>query len=71
MDLELFDEDQEPVVRLVLEIYDTDDDFIPNWWLEITEGSDISRKHFVGIMLSVPSIEKQVQKLIDYFDESE
>lgn len=70
MDLELFDENQEPIIKLVLEIYDTEDDFIPNWWLEMLEDSDIKRKHLVGIMLSIPSIERQVQKLIDYLDES-
>ena len=70
MEVELFDEDQTPLIKLVLEIYDTEEDFIPNWWMEIVNDKPVTRKHLRGILLSIPAIERQIEKLIDLLDES-
>lgn len=72
MDVELFDENREPVVKLVLEIYDySDDDFIPNWWLEVSESANPKEIHFRGILMSLPSMERQIEKLVELFNEAE
>ena len=71
MSVEMFDEDATPVLRVVLEIYDTEDDFMPNWWLEISEDTPCTEKHLRGVLLSIPSIERQLEKLIDLLDEPE
>jgi hypothetical protein len=71
MSVELFDQDADPTLKVVLEIYDTDDDFIPNWWLEVDRHQPVTRKHLRGVLLSLPSIERQIEKLIDLLDETE
>lgn len=71
MNVELFDEDIEPILKLVLEIYETDIDFIPNWWLEFNPHIPVTKNHLRGILLSIPSIERQIEKLIDLLDEPE
>ncbi len=70
MEVELFDEDQTPLIKLVLEIYDTEEDFIPNWWMEIVNDKPVTSKHLRGVLLSIPAIERQIEKLIDLLDES-
>ena len=70
MEVELFDEDQTPLIKLILEIYDTEEDFIPNWWMEILNDKPVTSKHLRGVLLSIPAIERQIEKLIDLLDES-
>lgn len=71
MSVELFDQDSDPTLKVVLEIYDSENDFIPNWWLEIDKNQPVTRKHLRGVLLSIPSIERQIEKLIDLLDEPE
>lgn len=71
MSVELFDQDSDPVLKMILEIYNTENDFIPNWWLEIDNRQPVTRKHLRGVLLSIPSIERQIEKLIDLLDEPE
>lgn len=70
MEVELFDEESTPSLKLVLEIYDTEDDFIPNWWMEIVHDNPVTEKHLRGVLLSIPAIERQIEKLIDLMYES-
>lgn len=70
MSIELFDENSDPTVKLVLEIYDTEEDFIPNWWLEVLPDVPATEKHLKGILLSMPAIERQIEKLLELLNES-
>jgi hypothetical protein len=35
MTVEIFDPDSAPLTRFVIEIYNSHDGYMPNWWLEI------------------------------------
>jgi hypothetical protein len=71
VNVELFDQNIDPTVRLVLDIYNDKDDFISNWWMELNPDIPVTKTHLRGILLSIPSIERQIEKLIDLLDEPE
>jgi hypothetical protein len=71
VNVELFDQSIDPTVRLVLDIYDEKNDFMSNWWMELNPDIPVTKTHLRGILLSIPAIERQIEKLIDLLDEPE
>ncbi len=64
MDLEIFDESYVQQARLIIEVYKSDENSLPNWWIEISGDENFEACDLLTLSSCFPAIERQIENLV-------